>query len=98
MKTKRIKINDEDDALFNRIKKIEDINADELFSKMIHNYYADRESKTELQNQISVLEEYIKLLVKSNGNLPKEDDAMNALVDAVSRFDSIIREKVKNEN
>ena len=98
MKTKRIKITEEDEVIFNTLKKQKRVNTDELFSILIHSYYATVKQENELVKRINVVEEYVKLLIKANTNLPKDENEMEKIVEADSRFSSLIEKKVNKDD
>lgn len=89
MKYKRINLNDEDAAIFDMLKKIKNMNNEELMSLLIRSYYA-------YSSELDLMLEYIKLLVKTNSELKQyaSEEEMKMVVNNDSRFQKLIKEKL----
>ena len=89
MKYKRINLSDEDAKIFDLLKQEKNMTNEELMSELIRSYYTH-------SNELDVLLEYIKLLVKTNGELKQytSEEEMYQVVNNESRFNSLIEEKL----
>lgn len=112
MKIKRIAMSEIDEKTFDKIKKMNDMTSDEALSFCVQSTYnqlvyhkgmiATNEPKKSDANESLLLKEileYVKLLVKSNKDLPPKSnpEKMEEYVNGTSRFDDLVLRKIKGE-
>ena len=90
-------MSESDEQTLAKIKQKYRLNNDEAISLCIQTTYAKILENTEIHEDIIKTLEYVKLLVKTNPNLPSRDqeEQMSQVVNRESRFEKLIEEKVK---